>query len=240
MPTFDQYVADINKAKNSAPTHDAFRDLIRWYGDALREFIERNASLTPKGGKVPKADGKKAEATIKKLFDAGKQIGIPAASKTDYIDRLADKEERIAGREKSGGDSSKAAGDGDEASEDYVDAAVSYYRSALCYAASGGLGAAPDYGKVSVQGAAQSYASELISAGQALKDAYDNEAAGDVSEIVAECVAAILLFDEAKRALVELSDATAKKGSKVDTQKDQDTADAGKTAADTKLGAFVK
>lgn len=157
MPKFDDYIKDIDKAGNPIPNQGAFTKLIRWFGDALRDFIE-DTDFKPDNNKKAKEKDVKAEGKkIQKLLDKYPNF---TATTTDYIDRVAMLERNKAAAEKASADNTKAIS-GEEASEYYVDAAVSNFRAALCYYIQGNRSSA-DYSKQDVIQAAFDYAQMLI------------------------------------------------------------------------------
>jgi hypothetical protein len=234
MPGFDDYVKDITnlqKGPGSVATHEQWRDLARWYGDALREYIEKQTFPA----KLPaKLDAQKK--ILNKLASPWPGIG-PAVGGTvtpEYLKREAQQFADEAARQRKRGDDDHRAGNGDEASEAYVDSAVSHFRAALAFV--GVAGATVDYSKDDPRNGALNYAIQLTEAAQALVDAAANEAAADTSEIAAERLVGQMFAAVAAKAIDDLEAGVKAKGVLLDAAGKTVVANA-KTAAKAALDA---
>jgi hypothetical protein len=248
MPTFDEYVRDINalqvKGKVSVTTHEQFEDLVRYYGDALRQFIEKS-----KFSKLPLslADFNSENQKPTVLLAGSQAVSAALGPKVDakYRDRVGREYLATADTQHGNGDTEKKAKNRDDASERYVDAAISRFRAALClYSAH--KADKPDATDVKEILAVRDCAKALADAADELVEAAGLEDKADTAEVAAEWMTAALFYESAAKIMDTLDAAmkAAKIGLDPATQKTLDdvksSADNGKTSADTEVAKLHK
>jgi hypothetical protein len=236
MPGFDDYVKDITglqKGPGTVTTHAQWRDLVRWYGDALREFVEKTAFPAKLPAKLD-AQKKKLNRIASPWPGIGSAVG--GTVDADYLGRELQQFADEAARQHKRGQDDRKDGHGDDASEAFVDAAASDFRAALACVALGG--ATPDYSKIDVITASLNYAIKLTEAAQNLADAAANEDAGDIAEKAAQALVGHVFADIASRELASLEAGVHAKGITLNAASKK-AVDAAKTAATAALDKAV-
>lgn len=246
MPTYNDYAKDITTQNNTANTHEQMKNLVEWYGSALRQAVESGTFDGKKGIVKPLTGGKTTQAEATNLstklsnFLAAAENATTGGTVPAYCGKLWKNIEKKAKIDEDDARDDVQAGDNDEASELYVDAAIGWFRAAICIFHENSLGN-PRFANQPIRKAAQDYAAALTKAAQFLNDAATNEAQGDDLEIIAECILAKAFLALATAMLTKLQNSgTLQPGEKPNVTAAVNQTTTVGNAVDTNLNPHVK